>query len=644
MKINDLAIENWGAIGKASLALNDRGLLLIQGENLDDTSQISNGAGKSTVPEALSWCFYGETAKEESGDKIVNRKAGKDTSVVALVEDDDGTVYRIARYRKHHTYKNMLRLEMQDGGTAYWKDLTQGTDKLTQPLVDKVVGCNHEVFRAAIYAAQEAMPDLPAMTDKSLKVLIEESAGIAKLQAASEIAAKTVKERKLAVADASNKIMGIQATMNTLDETVIQAEAQRDGYEKQRVDGTAVVQARLDEKKAAFKPEFGARLETGLEQLKTQAADVQSKIAGSDAERQKERDLETGVAQASGAHALAENELKRLVAAAHTAKHKLDHVNDSVGNACGECGHIIETDDLVASEAVLKKAAQEAVKVARDQKVVVQERAEALTAASEALTAHRATMTDVTALTAQLSAFDEKGQKLRDAIGQWKSQAEMIANDERKLVELAALVNPYIKTIEDAKTRIENAKLDMDVIDTQRLELQTDLEVAEYAARAYSPAGVRAHILDTVTPHLNNRTSHYLSALTDGNVSAVWSTISKTAKGELREKFVIDVVSATGGESYKSLSGGEKRKVRLACAMALQDLVASRAAKPIALWVADEIDHALDDAGLERLMILLDEKSREKGTVLVISHTDLRDFIRTSITVQKKDGFASILE
>jgi DNA repair exonuclease SbcCD ATPase subunit len=122
----------------------------------------------------------------------------------------------------------------------------------------------------------------------------------------------------------------------------------------------------------------------------------------------------------------------------------------------------------------------------------------------------------------------------------------------------------------------------------------------------------------------------------------VWSTIALTAKGELREKFSIDVVSATGGETFKSLSGGEKRKVRLATAMALQDLVASRASKPIRLFMADEIDQALDEAGLERLMFLLEEKSHDKGTVLVISHTDLRDWIRNSITITKENGQATV--
>jgi DNA repair exonuclease SbcCD ATPase subunit len=84
--------------------------------------------------------------------------------------------------------------------------------------------------------------------------------------------------------------------------------------------------------------------------------------------------------------------------------------------------------------------------------------------------------------------------------------------------------------------------------------------------------------------------------------------------------------------------------VRLACALALQDLVATRAAKAIDLWIGDEIDDALDSAGLERLMGVLEEKARDRGTVLVISHNDIKDFCRRSFVVTKVNQRATVTE
>ena len=171
---------------------------------------------------------------------------------------------------------------------------------------------------------------------------------------------------------------------------------------------------------------------------------------------------------------------------------------------------------------------------------------------------------------------------------------------------------------------------------------QTKVEIAEAVVKVFGPAGVRAHILDTVTPFLNDRTADYLSALSDGNVHATWSTLTKTTKGELREKFAIEVTNDKGAKSFKGLSGGEKRKVRIATYLALQDLVATRAVKPVNIFVADEVDHALDQPGLERLMTLLERKARDRGTVLVISHNSLADWCDQIVTVTKAGGKATV--
>lgn len=121
----------------------------------------------------------------------------------------------------------------------------------------------------------------------------------------------------------------------------------------------------------------------------------------------------------------------------------------------------------------------------------------------------------------------------------------------------------------------------------------------------------------------------------------MWSTLTESRTGELKEKFTIGV-EKYGTGTFASLSGGEKRKVRLATTLALQDLVSSRATKPIHLWIGDEIDTALDPAGLERLMTLLEMKAREKGTVLIVSHHDLKDWVRDTVTVTMEGKSAKV--
>ena len=110
---------------------------------------------------------------------------------------------------------------------------------------------------------------------------------------------------------------------------------------------------------------------------------------------------------------------------------------------------------------------------------------------------------------------------------------------------------------------------------------------------------------------MNERTAYYLNALSGGNITAVWSTLARTKGGVLKEKFNISVINRFGANSFNGLSGGEKRKVRLSCSLALQELSASRGTKRIDLFMADEIDNALDETSLQLLMDLMSEKAQQ---------------------------------
>lgn len=639
MKILGTEINNFSAIGHVKVELNDKGLVLIQGANKDDTSQDSNGSGKSSIPDALCWCFFGETAKGQSGDKLVNRTAKKDCSVETLVVDEDtDAVYRISRYRKHKTHKNMLRLELEQGST--WKDLTGGTDKITQELVNRVLGCNLEVFSAAIYAGQEAMPDLPGMTDKQLKVLVEESAGITLLQDAHEIANRHVKERKAIVQDFAGKVATKQSNIDLLSNNRLTLQTKQGDWEVAQEARIEDAKTELKRVTGVFDEELGDKITKKKTELSDKASDLRAKIAGSDAERLQERVLADDVARANNFE----------VKAAHaydTAKDNLNRHQHVMDNPCDDdhcetCGAALDPAKLVERQESNEAFLQTLKNALADAKKALSKTQNDADTATKALSAHRDSMTDVSALTAELATLGDNQQKLDTARQAWDKQKAGVEQARKHYADVQAEKNPFVAQIEALDKQVESIQAEMEDLEDKRVAAAKELFIAEEAFRVFSPAGVRAHILDTVTPHLNARTSHYLSTLTDGNIDAVWSTVSKTAKGELREKFVIDVQSRTGGETFKDLSGGEKRKVRLACAMALQDLVASRAGKPIKLFIADEIDTALDPAGLERLMAILEDKARDKGTVLVISHSDLRDSIRQAVTVTKKGGKATI--
>ena len=134
-----------------------------------------------------------------------------------------------------------------------------------------------------------------------------------------------------------------------------------------------------------------------------------------------------------------------------------------------------------------------------------------------------------------------------------------------------------------------------------------------------------------------------MSKLTSGHIEVKFNTQATLKSGETREKFSIEISNQDGGQEYSANSGGERKRIDLAINLALQDLVASRSNKRINIAMFDEIFDSLDETGIEQVIELLQELSKEKSSIFVISHNEhLKSYFTNVITITKKDGFSTL--
>lgn len=646
MKFKTLTIENFLAIAEGKVDLADRGLVLIQGVNNDDTSAASNGAGKSSLADSLCWCLYGETARGVSGDDVVNDTAGKNTRVEVVIEDD-GNTFTITRHRKHKPNKNALTVVHQAATIgAAPKDLTKGTEKLTQAVVDKIIGASLEVFRAAVYAGQEQMPDLPAMTDKSLKLLIEEAAGVTLLEGAYAEA-----RERLGVI--TGNVERVKTEMERLEHSAKHHQDNVAEFERIRDEWQDTQKRRSDDEKQQARDKVAEVKQIDAEiaadgnaesDFVSAIAAIDAKIDAVDYQNTELAEHETLVAQASAKMLALDRQVK--LAADATRKHKtaFEEINHKIGCPCDGCGREITAQEISAASDAAKRDLTTKATEYRSLKSELEAAQKETEKRADERDAFKASMTDLSTVTRDRAQLQGRLDELRRKIQRRNNLADAARAHVDRSRTIMAEVNPHLANIERHQKLLEKAQKDLAGLKSTAEELETDHAHASAVVKVFSPAGVRAHILDEVTPFLNDRTAHYLATLSDGNITATWTTLVANAKGELREKFSIEVVNEKGSQKFAGLSGGEKRKVRVATALALQDLVATRATKPIELFIGDEIDHALDEPGLERLTAILEEKAQERGSVFVISHNSLSDWIPQIIEVEKKDGQTTLRE
>lgn len=639
MKFTNLEIKNFLTISEASIDLDDRGLILIQGENADDPSASSNGSGKSSIVDAICWALYGVTARDISGDEVVNNVVRKNCSVVMAVEDD-GDNYRVERYRKHTIEKNALRVYKTTGGASL--DLSRGTDRDTQIVVDKLLGCSLDVFVAAVYAGQEKMPDLPGATDRQLKLIVEEAAGVEELaQAYQEARSRFLKaegEREVAQATLSAAL----AARGTAQDNETTNQDLFKSFETGRKDRARAILSEVVALQTDAEAKSKAVTSIDGPTLCARKGVIEAALAAHKDQQTALAKLETVARAAERTVVAARTNIDTEKARIERQKKELAEIDNQIGKPCGECGKAYHGDDLAAAKATRQTSIEAAIAKLRLSAAGCKDDMVLRDAANAAVESFKVTMTDVSAVSKELAEINNELATLAAMTESVKNAEKRVADIKTQAKAKLTETNPYATLVDNAKRKVAECEATIKVRDLAMKELADKEALLADCIKVFGPAGVRAHILDTVTPFLNERTSEYLGALADGNIHASWSTLTKTAKGELREKFNIDVSNDMGGKSFKSLSGGEKRKVRVATAMALQDMVASRATKPIRLFLADEIDHALDAPGLERLMSVLDKKAKECGTVMVVSHSNLQDWIDSVITVTKEGGVSTV--
>lgn len=642
MKFVDMELENFLAISHAKVNLTDRGLVLIQGVNSDDSSADSNGAGKSTLADGIDWILYGETARGVSGDDVINIAAGKGTRGALRILDDDGLTYTIARHRKHKTGKNSLTVVASDGITE--TELTKGTDKLTQEVVLKIVGASHAVFKAAVYAGQEQMPDLPAMTDKHLKLLLEEAAGTEVLEAAYKTARTSLQAAQQALAAAEAYKNGLETGREFKRNEILSLTEKRGAWEVQRTNQLKELTNNVVTDIARVKAIDTALAKYDVPALQAKVAECDAQIAAVASEHTKLNELTIAVNEKLSNDQAITNQLNGLALTIAKTNKELDGVNHKVGCPCDSCGRPLTEAELDGVKGSIERTLADLVKQ-QEQLTVERSRIQAeASIAAQAVAAHKAAMTDVSVVQDYRRIANEALAEVSRLTFERAKVLELAQSTKKQIDQMKSAANPYEEAIAQATKEDFGLQGDIAKAEAAVKEAQLKVDLENEVVKVYSPAGVRAHILDEVTPFLNAQTSRYLTTLSDGNIDANWTTLVKNGKGELREKFSIEVENATGAKSFAGLSGGEKRKVRVATALALQDLVATRANKPIDLFMADEIDDALDAAGLERLMTILEEKARERGSVFVISHNNLKDWISNVVTVTKSGSSSVVTE
>lgn len=684
MKLKTITIQNFLSIKHVTLELDNQGLVLLKGKNLDAPGLNNNGAGKSSVLEAIVYAIYGRTIRGLKGDSVIHRIPKKNMKIFLDLEDDDGAAYRIARYRKHSVNKN--KSFIYRNGT----DITPKSEADVNSYIADLLQADYLTFTSSILYSAESFKFTSA-TDSEMKATFEKMLGLDVYKKCQEIAKNRLRTVAADLDVTNTNLYALGSKIVDLDKQIAELTQDKNEYvdkQNKKIEelkkkyehlNAEIVdyrnQAESWEKKKESDAQKEKEAEGNLKELNQKLKSVEEKRlavqATEDDISSLERTIKKHKYNIKEQTDIVENNTNKVDKRNNKIKGLMEQketLDKGVGMPCPTCGQpmtaeslepakkeldeqILECKQLIVtfqnrikeaktniknSEEIIKECEEESL----DLQHAIKELKAEIDESKELIQAQSETEELVYKYHKNATADAEKIKMLHKYI---KDSQEGMLAIQKDIKEAEEEKNPYDKMIDKCQSDKRSCQKNIDALTAKVKDKVEEREILEFWAQAYSNTGIKSYILDDITPFLNKCVNKYLRTLTDGHIEAKFVTQQTLKSGEKREKFGIEIINADGGHEYSANSGGEKKRVDLAVNLALQDLLASRSSKRMNIAIFDEIFDALDSEGIEKVADLLQELSAEKSSIFVVSHNEqLQNYFENTITVVKQGGFSTL--
>jgi DNA repair exonuclease SbcCD ATPase subunit len=617
MKLLSLKASNVFSLGDIELNLNNRGLVLVNGHSVDEGG--ANGAGKSSLAnKSILWCLFGQTAGGLRADEIVNRHTAPPCFVEISFESSDGKTYTIKRSRKPSS------LELHCGAER----LTQRNEKDTQEIINRALGRNYETFLYSDFFGQGRNENFLSISPKDQKAILERILPIAQLSKWSDTAASHKSSVVSSIQETEKKLAFLRGGVEKLQDQLNSNFHLSSRWDKEHLVKIADRTVKIE----SYQKEHEATL--------SQIKELEDRIASIEVPP----DISTQLSKAFQAMtSLREQHGKANDSAASWLSERVRYfalVNQEDESKCGTCNQslppaaietqktnkIIWKDKLISAEITLEQATN-AVSYLKEE---YQKATGEYNRLKDAVQDGDARMS--LRSSSEVSLQIKKKLINSDILNQWTTELEMLKRE----------TNPFVDVLKRAEIDLQTEK---EVLQNKESSLAIILLERDRLAFWQDAFGkdLKIWLLDRVCPFLTEKVSNHLEGLGNSQIKVKFGTTKQLKSGEARDEFCVDICCDSGGSGYDSLSGGEQQIVSFAVGLALADLAESQAVGISRILILDEPFMSLDQRNSENVLFYLQEMTKRRETILLISNEDnLKSLIPNVLHIIKENGISRL--
>ncbi len=196
----------------------NKGLCLIEGINRDEEGG-SNGAGKSSLMNAICYALFGSLPTSIKADDVINVNSDNGCTVELLLENNS-TSYKIIRGRK----PNIIRFYVND------EEKNDIDSKKTQSLIEKTLNINFDIFINSVYFSQNSQSFLH-LNDASKKEMLTNILNLNVFDSANEIVKSTIRQQEDAILEYSANVKLLDSNKIQLSDQVSSLLSHLNGFD-----------------------------------------------------------------------------------------------------------------------------------------------------------------------------------------------------------------------------------------------------------------------------------------------------------------------------------------------------------------------------------------------------------------------------
>lgn len=591
MILTDVLVSNFLSIGRIFLHLPNTGLILLTGWDAD--LGRANGAGKTSIFQAICWCFYEELTRDIKVSEIVRR--GETHAFVTVTFSVNSDTYEATR-RRGPTSKES-GFEFKINGKA-----EKGTSKFLSALVQQIIGLNFEQFLVTSYFPQKGDASrFIRQKDVDAKTFLGNLMGFSKID---EAHAKLKNELKELQTQHSIKMTEIK----TMEESI------------QRFSSFA------DD--PPVKPDASEAAE-----IKEELAKVRAILAVKPDTKQLDANIDRFMA--------AQQKVNKAKAELSIMENDVRHRQRTIQNirAYGHNHHVMNCPGceltLIEVLGALKEFDESSAEHATNNKI---------DKLNDEIAALKPAMEERHKLLTQTASLDQKlNQLMKDKSNIWKDY-EIAEEKQKYLLARATAFQDRVKSYQREKQRrddlagqIAHIQERWNVAVKELTKLEDDVAIVLAAKEVTSPNGAVAYSLDSVIQDINGAAASYLDVFSHGTMGYTLSLSDD--KGKIAHSV------SKGGEdvSVGSLSGGEDRGLVLSVDLGLSDVIAARRGTSLpSLLLLDECFEGLDYVGKEKVIDALREVARDRCVIVIDHSSEFNALFDSHLKIVKKDDMSEL--